>query len=480
MDGAEAAREYHRLTVHHPTGPSGDDPRLVRGFRRMQWERRPPQFKTYPGLGAVPLPEELASPSPGALDAAALAWLLFLSGGVVRVVDVGGEPLWFRAAGSAGNLSPVELYLVTGHLPGLDAGVYHYEPVGHALTRLAGAPSAARPSLVLTGVPWRTGWKYAERGWRHLYWDAGTMLAHTLALAEHAGWPARLELGFVDAAVSALVGADGTHELPLAVVRLADDREPLPPATGAPAGHLADRPLEFPLVTATQRAGDLADDQAVARWRQKAASFAPAAATETPAPGLARPLEDVIRRRGSTRRFDPDVVAPAELLAGALAWATRAVPGDFVATGGTLLEHQLAVHAVEGYEAGAYRWRDGALERLWAGALRPVARHLCLGQALGGDGAYTAFHCAPLDPLLQALGARGYRAGLLEAGVVEGRLHLAAFALGFGATGLTFFDDEVSRFFRTTSAPMLVTAVGAPAYRSRTGGLPRRPVRLGR
>ena len=38
-------------------------------------------------------------------------------------------------------------------------------------------PAGEATTLVVTGVPWRTGWRYAERGFRHLYWDAGTMLA---------------------------------------------------------------------------------------------------------------------------------------------------------------------------------------------------------------------------------------------------------------------------------------------------------------
>jgi hypothetical protein len=51
----------------------------------------------------------------------------------------------------------------------------------------------------------------------------------------------------------------------------------------------------------------------------------------------------------------------------------------------------------------------------------PRAAHLCLGQPLGGDSAYTAFHAVELPPLLGGLGARGYRAAQLEAGIVAGR-----------------------------------------------------------
>ncbi|HET6834512.1 MAG TPA: hypothetical protein VFH30_11635 [Acidimicrobiales bacterium] len=77
-----------------------------------------------------------------------------------------------------------------------------------------------------------------------------------------------------------------------------------------------------------------------------------------------------------------------------------------------------------------------------------------------------------VDEVLAVLSSRGYRACQLEAGVAAGRLALAAFALGYGATGLTFFDDEVARFFATTAACILVTAVGVPAYRNTPGGLP--------
>jgi hypothetical protein len=56
----------------------------------------------------------------------------------------------------------------------------------------------------------------------------------------------------------------------------------------------------------------------------------------------------------------------------------------------------------------------------------------------------------------------------LEAGLVAGRAYLAAHAIGRGATGLTFFDEEVRRFFSPHAAalePLLVVAVGIPRKR---------------
>lgn len=480
MNEPGPARDYHRLTVHDPSGRRPHDERLVVGYRPLQWDLKPPQFKTYPHLEVTPLPEDLLGSAPGELDARALSRLLFLSAGVVRVMHLPGGPLWFRAAGSAGNLSPVEVYLVTGGLAGVEPGVHHYEPVEHGLTRVGPVPAGTPPSLVLTGVPWRTAWKYRERGFRHLYWDAGTMLAHTLELADEAGLQASVELGFVDEAVARLVGADAVHELPLAVVPLSGaSRLPEPDEVGheAAVGHVAADPLEFPLITETQQAGALATQADVVSWRRAAAELAPAPASKAGA-GLTHALDYVIRGRGSTRRFDRDASAPEELLTGAMAWATRAVPGDFVSPGATLLEHNLAVHAVDGAEPGAYRWEQGALNPVRTGPVRDVAAHLCLDQALAADGVYTAFHCSDLEAVTARLGSRGYRAAHLEAGITEGRLHLFAFGRGFGATGLTFYDHEVSRFFETEALPLLVTAVGAPAYRSRPGGLPRQPVAM--
>jgi hypothetical protein len=48
-----------------------------------------------------------------------------------------------------------------------------------------------------------------------------------------------------------------------------------------------------------------------------------------------------------------------------------------------------------------------------------------------------------------------------------GRLYLGAYACGFGATGLTFYDDEVRKFLETDLEPMLAVALGRPARRRR-------------
>ena len=57
------------------------------------------------------------------------------------------------------------------------------------------------------------------------------------------------------------------------------------------------------------------------------------------------------------------------------------------------------------------------------------------------------YFLADLDRVLERYGNRGYRAAQLEAGVMVGNAYLCAHSLGLGATGMTFYDDDVAEFF---------------------------------
>jgi hypothetical protein len=73
-----------------------------------------------------------------------------------------------------------------------------------------------------------------------------------------------------------------------------------------------------------------------------------------------------------------------------------------------------------------------------------------------------------LNRALKRSGNRGYRAAQLEAAVMGGKIYLAAYAQRLGASGLTFFDDEVTEFFSPDAAGksvMFLIAVGKSAKR---------------
>ena len=177
-------------------------------------------------------------------------------------------------------------------------------------------------------------------------------------------------------------------------------------------------------------------------------------------------LESVIQRRGSTRAFDPERSLSAAELATALERSTRGAPLDFLhRTVPTLLDLYLIVHHVEGIPAGSYYYRreERALEPLRTGNFRREAGRLGLFQELPADAAVDVYCLADLDAVLDGLGNRGYRAAQFEGGLVGGRLYLCAYAQRFGATGLTFLDDEVTDFFSphaTGKSVMFLVALG--------------------
>lgn len=468
-----ATRTLHRLTSYEPGrewDQPPDDPRVVQGLETNDLTRFPWFFKGYPeGLERVELPRELPRTTasalsvlagttevePARLDLAQLGRLLHLSAGVVRTMERPYTTWLFRAAGSAGGRFPLEVYVTVPDGGALPAGVHWYHPQDHALVRIGPPPAGGAPSLLVTGVPWRTGWRYRERGFRHVYWDAGTMLAQLLAAADSAGIDARLHTRFPDAAVATLVGADRVHEWPVAVVALGGGRPAIVPSGEGATGEVDAQPLELPLVTAAQRAGEL--DELGPAWRR-------GEPVEVPA-GDGDPVETVVLARGSTRLLDPAGELPERTLRTALTLSMRGID----------LPHRVVAHAVVGVAPGLYRWPDLA-EPVRPGDLREELFRVCLDQGLARDAAFVVI--AATD--LAALDDRGYREAHLAAGLVEGRLHLAASALGAGASGMTFLDSEIHALLDEPLDGLLFTCLGIPEYRSAAGGPPGAPTEVRR
>jgi nitroreductase len=291
------------------------------------------------------------------------------------------------------------------------------------------------------------------------------IVANLLGLAASAGHAAEVVAGFADDEVNALLGVDGRTEMALAVVPIgfSENKGPLvaepgiPTTTSHAVAPLSPRTREYPELVAAHAASALAPEEA-ASW-QRPSDRRPNAPRAT----LCRDgLERVIRRRGSSRAFSHDPI-PGEQLTDLLVRALYQLPSDW---GSSLIEMAAIVNAGEGLEPGTYRVDDGRLRLLAKGDFRDAAYRLCLEQPLGGDAAATVFLLANLRGIVSGYGPRGYRAAQLEAGMRAGRLYLGAYACGFGATGLTFYDDEVIKLFSPPAAGtsvMFLIAIGRPA-----------------
>jgi nitroreductase len=93
---------------------------------------------------------------------------------------------------------------------------------------------------------------------------------------------------------------------------------------------------------------------------------------------------------------------------------------------------------------------------------------LALGQDLAANASVALFFLTDLELVLRRFGNRGYRAAQLDASVAAGRIYLAAYAQGLGATGLTFYDDAVTEFFSSHArdkSVMFLIAIGKRARR---------------
>jgi SagB-type dehydrogenase family enzyme len=476
----DAARSYHERTKHSYES--------VRASRHaLDWANRPHPFKDYVGLEAVRLPDEaVRAPTEGSSrqpSFADLAWILRWGAGVIRTRrTAGGDVYSFRTYSSAGALYPVEVYAACADLPGLAAGLYHFHPRELALRRLRNrdvrgvlAAAADEPALneagvvlLLTGILWRTSWKYQARGYRHLYWDAGTMLANLLTLAASARFEARLLTGFVDDDVNRLLGVDGQREAALAVLSLGGGEraaaarrlEPLKLGVAPLSRHEVPYPEAYELHEASR----LATADEIRRYRASSDATGRSEPAREAAALSPEVLESVLKRRGSVRDFAPDAIPPDELVA-ILARAAARIPADVPARN----EIHLIANAVDGIEPGAYRFEPpDQLELLRPGNFRLHAGFLALEQPLGARAAATHFLLADLERVLAAHGNRGYRAAQLEAGIRVGRIYIAAFAQRLGATASTFYDDAVTEFFApgSSKAPMLCAAVGRVTRRS--------------
>jgi len=495
------AREYHDRTAHSPAS-------VRTSGHTLEWDIKPFPFKVYTDLPAIPLPRELdplgidtlaalAEPAPPAasLGLSHLGALLYYAAGVTKKKTYpGGGEVLFRAAASTGALYQTEVYVAVGDVTGLEAGLYHFCPGDFALRRLrAGDVRAAltaaaaddsiarRPAtIVMTAIFWRNAWKYQARAYRHLFWDSGTMLANVLTVGGALGLAPKVLTGFVDVEVNRLLGLEPAREVALELVVLG------PEATAAPRGvpldpidhatlPLSSSEVDYPLIREMHAASVLATPSAVSTWRAGAwrdstatsAAGAKLVALPPARERAGRGLGETIHRRGSTREFGHASLT-AEELATTLWAATRSLDADVP---GGLVDLYLIVNAVEGVPPGAYVYRPDAhaLETLATGEFRNRSAYLCLEQPLGGDAAVVFYWLARLDALTRAFGDRGYRLANLAAGLAGGRAYLAAYAQGFGASGLTFYDGHVVEFFSPHAAgkdAIFVTALG----RSGEGG----------
>ncbi len=505
------APSYSTLDYHEETKHSELSVRLSAHY--LDWENKPSPFKTYRNLPSVPLPRDIPRPGQGSqaaikgvlsatgkgrVDLRTLAEVLFFSAGLTRRVGIGNQTYYMRAASATGALYPIELYVVSGGIEGLSAGVYHFDPLGFALVKLrdgdyrselgaaCGRDCLFSPvTIALTSLAWRNAWKYQARSYRHWFWDGGVIAANLLATCSSEGLATKLSVGFVDAEIDRLLGLQRGEEASVALASVGMGLAKVPQRatkgvleTSPEAEPTSKGEVVYPAIWRANEVSSLAGLAEVESWREGSRPAPRGEAHDRAKFRLrpwneeghgASPLSEVILRRGSTRRFARKSIS-FEALSTIIDASTSDIPIDFL----PLIDFYMIANDVQGLPQGSYFFNRGAgsLEQLKAGHLRSMSAYLCLEQPLFGDASVVFFLMADLGQVVSSLGDRGYRAAQFEAGIRAGKIYLSSYSVLIGASGSTFFDDAVTEFFSPHAkgkSAMIAVGVGVPAYKALPG-----------
>ena len=465
------------------------------------------------------------------LDAENLAEILFFSAGITREMKYPYGNYYMRAASATGALYPIELYVVCDDISSnLMAGVYHFSPADFSLTQirkgtykryLAAAANNqdianSAITVVFTSFAWRNAWKYQARSYRHWFWDSGVIAANLLATTYAMRLPTRIITGFLDDTVNQLLCVEDQREaaIAMAAIGAGSSKDIIAPSQQE---NEVDRisPLSIPKIRALSKRGEinypeiwelnqvskLTSKQEIEGWISNAHrhhQLLSAASHRFQDRGTdsdniiitpneleegiknSRSLKETILWRGSSRRFARSNISLTTLKT-ILYNSSRAVPMDIFRDGNSLLGIYFIANGVDDLTPGAYFYnRNGSvtssntsIEKIKEiASSRNISGYLCLGQSLFRDASVVFFLMTDLQAVLRSLGNRGYRASQFEAGIIAGKIYLAAYALGIGASGSTFFDDAVTEAFSphaSNKSTMIAVGVGVPAYKASPG-----------
>lgn len=494
-ENLKAVLDYHASTKHHFH-------RFAASPGYLEWETQPDAFRTFAGAERVELPlvaEQLGasyddlysigSVAPQPLNIETIAMLFELALGLSAWKQY-GETRWaLRCNPSSGNLHPTEGYAVVPDMPGLHAGVYHYESRDHCLERRCVFDSYLLPQdcflAGLSSIHWREAWKYGERAFRYCQHDMGHAVATIRYAAASLGWKVAVVSGVSDSTVADVLGLSRPESFSSVA---AEDREH--PGVLLAVGPGDSNDIDILKLQAALRATDwkgranalspshvpweAIDEVAKATWRENASTTKPYHPEDAPAfPYRRESLSavQIIKQRRSAVAFDGATAISAEAFYAIL---DRLLPRPGVPPWDAWpwkphLHCGIFVHRVRGLPPGLYLFErsEDAHERLRSslnpeflfqtpsgcpehlrlfllaeGDFRQNAQAVSCRQQIAAAGAFSLGMIAEFADSLEKMGSWWYRRLFWESGLIGQVLYLEAEAAGIRGTGIgCYFDD---------------------------------------
>jgi SagB-type dehydrogenase family enzyme len=500
------AQHYHQRTKYDPET-------IASKSQGLDWSQQPSSYKEYK-IGKIYDLKPYLQSTKQDVDSdwwQRLSLFLLCSYGLTARIQTMGEPMYLRAAPSAGGLYPAEIYLVARGNNLLPAGLYNYQVKDHTLIHfwandvwqnlqvacfMHPALMVADIALITTAVFYRSAWRYQDRAYRRIFLDTGHLLGNIELAGSMNGFRPYLIGGFIDRSIDELLYLDPEQEGAVTVIPIVDlDVHPDPITPVFPSVLPSRINLEYP---------DLPDGQLLKYCHQmtEITQFRPTPAKPIDVDAvrlddkynfpfclkistITSPidwqdnlplsgLEDTILKRRSTRAYTGAKLTLDELNAlldftyHPQHYTVQHLDPNPDYFDLSLIETFIAVSGVEGLEEGCYYYAPKAqeLRQIRFKNFRTELHYLCLGQELGRDAGAVLFHTADLQMAVEKHGDRVYRYLHLDAGHLGQRLNLAAIRLDLGVSGIAgFFDDRVNEVLGIPEdeAVLYITTLGRPA-----------------
>ncbi|MEN8244409.1 MAG: SagB/ThcOx family dehydrogenase [Thermodesulfobacteriota bacterium] len=499
---------YHNLTSYS---------RYDMTPHRLDWEHVPLLQKAYGKLPSVRLkpPEALPDgsftevlegqvagdfprPTLGLQD---LSAILMLANGITAQRRYGSQTQFYRSAPSAGALYPNETYIAVGSVEGLAPGLYNHQVMDASLIALRKGsfihqvqsalametrdlPAAVLP---ITGIFFRSAWKYRDRAFRYVLLDAGHLIENLVLAASANGYAYSVHYDFDDNAMERLLGIDPKREACLAVVNLYTKGGE---SCRAPEGADAETPaLLKALVAASRTSTAEIQYEAIQQVCTAGNTIKPGEARMMQAYPVAGDMprnwfpvreeyrwaekqclvESMLLRR-SRRNFVPIpmLTSQAMHLMQSLCLNRGPAADGGIDYGGYMTSGIAAIN-IEAFDPGIYLLdtREKAYSLVSGGSSGEKVARVCLDQEWLKNGSLHFLFMANLRQVDRHMGARGYRYAMLNAGRAGQRIYLAATALGLGACGIgALYDAEARQMLALNDESSLLYLVGVGRTKS--------------
>ena len=501
MPTVTTGKEYHTITSYDRFRMKGHG---------LDWAHQPDPYKTYEGIEQIQLPEvsdvpkislwdlneeEVLDTQPEPFDLNRLSRILLLSYGFTAKARHPGYEFFYRSAASAGALYPIEIYLAAFNVAALDQGLYHYNIRDRALTLLRKGlfrefsgnalndiPSADMSAcFLISGIFYRTAWKYRERAMRYVLLDAGHVIENLRLSLNAEGLRHAIHYDFDDTRLNRFVGLDEKRETCLASLPVYEAGKPYPtieteasqehlPPEFQSASRVSFKEVFYEEIDSISLAGRKISNHMISTQKVRMdiglnasewLSIPPIDSSEDEI-GF---VETIFKRR-SKRNYIPETLTSnrfshlMDFVCGAVAMRSLSEQRDVgCLTTGFFAEN------IEGLKSGLYLLNetDKTIGLVRQGRFMRTMATVCLDQEWLKNASIHFLFMAHLDELDIRWGARGYRYAMMLAGRIGQAIYLGATALGLGSCSIGALYDREAREaigLNEDSALLYLVAVG--------------------